>query len=281
MLISIAGASSSGKSTLLNGFISIFGQDNVAYIDMDGYHFHTRQKRIEINQYPDEFEANDFTRLISHLEVLESGKSIIMPTYDHTQGTFGDSILIVPKKFIFIEGLHANYLNSFSGKDLIKFSIFVNPEEDLRRSWKVKRDVSKRGYSYSDAIQQIYKREEYEKKYIFPQVSISDSVMNIERVVKISSTKTSLLITDKMQKTIKNIIKDFSKISVEFIERSMCGYVMYEICFVNDDNIGLALNELLVQIYHRDVRVPYYTKGNYSYNKAVNSLALLISMLSL
>lgn len=52
--------------------------------------------------------------------------------------------------------------------------IYMDTDENLRRFWKIQRDINKRGYSSRDIIAQIEKRISDAQKYIYPQKEYAD-----------------------------------------------------------------------------------------------------------
>ncbi len=179
-VIGVSGASGSGKSTFLRSMF--FYLKNVySYLDLDGYHKHTRKERKSRNEYPDQIKANDFNRIINDVKELSNWKTVSAPKYNHRKGVFSKPKKIEPNDILFIEGLHAGMINQISGEKLIDLSIFIYPEEDLRKSMKVRRDVWRRGYSYSEVIDQIEKRNPLVEQFILPQIDFSDIIVRMYR----------------------------------------------------------------------------------------------------
>ncbi|MHA1279704.1 MAG: hypothetical protein ACTSQ8_21075 [Candidatus Helarchaeota archaeon] len=278
--VSITGASSSGKSTLLNGLSNILGRDNVTHVDMDGYHFHTREERLALNEFPDEPKANDFNKLIADLKALSSGNSILMPTYNHTHGEFGKPIIIYPQKYIIVEGLHAILINTIAEKKMIDFSIFIYPDEDLRRSWKIKRDVNKRGYSFAIALEQIYKRENYVNKYINPQIFLSDCIFLIEKNQR-NELVYKLLFTRDMKDKISFLRYAQRNLIFEFDKRNIRNKDFYELKYDYEKYIIEILPEIQKKNKLSVGEIPKLTMFNNSYTNTVYLLAFLISQFNL
>lgn len=180
MFIAIGGASSSGKTRILKSVKGMLDRQSTAHLDMDGYHKHDREDRLRRSEYPEQLEANDFNRLCTDLTELHQGISITIPMYDHASGKFGKQRLVHPQKIVFVEGLHATGINSICKNNLIDLRIFLDPEEDLRRSWKIKRDVVNRSYSYPLAVEQIEHRAPFVKEFIMKQRYMADALVQIE-----------------------------------------------------------------------------------------------------
>jgi uridine kinase len=193
LIIGIAGASSSGKSRLISQLMKNFTDETVAIIDMDGFHIHDRKERELLDEFPEDEKANNFDKLFLAIEALKSGQHVVIPTYDHKKGGWSDPKVIFPAPIVFVEGLHAGSINKISGKNLIDFTIFTYPDEDLRVDWKLKRDVIQRGYSREEAIKQIKEREIFVEKFILPQVDLVEIVF-VTTQNNISGLKQSVLV---------------------------------------------------------------------------------------
>ena len=179
LTLGIAGASGSGKSYLTDAICKFLRRDSYVHFDMDGYHFHNRDERNKLNEYPENPTANNFSRLVYDIQQIQNGQNISMPTYNHQTGDFGNPKYIQAKRIIIVEGLHANLINSYAGKNIINFPIFINTEENIRNTWKVSRDVLERTYQYNNVIEQIQKRKDFIEKYIYPQMLNSKIIINI------------------------------------------------------------------------------------------------------
>jgi hypothetical protein len=103
---------------------------------------------------------------------LKHGRSIRRSHYDHDTGKFTLPLFIKPRKLLIFEGLHSFYLKDQI--DVYDLKIFMEPDEDLRRFWKVKRDVERRGYEPSKVIEQIESRLEDSIRYISSQADSAD-----------------------------------------------------------------------------------------------------------
>ncbi len=177
--VGVGGASSSGKSRVLRSLTALLGRRYTAHVDLDGYHRHDREERTHLCEYPDQPEANDFETLFSDLTALRRGLLVKIPMYNHKTGRFDTPRKVNPKPIIFVEGLHAAAINSICGKKLIDFSVFLHPEEDLRRSWKVRRDVADRSYRYMDAVEQIERRRPFVEQFVLTQREMADVVVQM------------------------------------------------------------------------------------------------------
>jgi phosphoribulokinase len=112
---------------------------------------------------------------LSALTQLQQGGKVRKRQYDHQEGRFTGPLVIAPNDFVAIVGLHPFYLGS--QRELFELKIFVDPDEDLRRKWKVERDTQTRGYTREQVIEQIEKRMADSLKYVKPQMKHADVVI--------------------------------------------------------------------------------------------------------
>lgn len=224
LTIGVAGKSSSGKTFVLSQVKRFFKDFPVSKLDLDGYHFHDREQRALRREYPEELAANDFGKIISHIQRLKIGESVVSPTYDHESGKFGSCVEVNPGKILFIEGLHSGLVNEMAGKTLIDLSLFINPSEALRTFWKKKRDVNERGYSRKESLSQIKERKEFEKEFIEPQMCQSNLIYKVRRSGGGGLSEKIYCET----KLICDIGNSLSKLGVRFVKsRPVCNKTNY------------------------------------------------------
>lgn len=180
LIIGIGGNSGSGKTTFTNSFSKLFGRHESTTIRGDDMH---KWERGDSNW--NEFthlnpEANYIHKEIEFLKFLKKGVSINRRNYDHSEGKFTMPKKIKSKRIILYEGLHPFYLSEM--KQTFDIKIFMDPDEALRRKWKIKRDTKKRGYSEEKIIEQIKSRKEDSEKYIKTQSSNSDIIISFNQL---------------------------------------------------------------------------------------------------
>lgn len=176
-IIGVAGDSGSGKTTFSDAITAILGPDIVSTITLDDYHLLDRNERARRDLTPLNPEANDLDRLARDVAILKEGRPIEKPVYLHDSGTIGKSIAFYPTKFIILEGLHP-----FSTSSLLKhldYTIFVDPDNEVKYDWKLRRDVSKRNYSPEAVLVDIQRREPDYRRYILPQRASAGTVIKI------------------------------------------------------------------------------------------------------
>ena len=176
-IIGVAGDSGSGKTTFTRAIRSIFGRDLVSMITIDDYHRYDRAERRVLGITPLVPEANRFDLLEEHLGDLKAGKTITKPVYNHDNGKFDPPVPFSPTKILIVEGLHPFVTPTL--RDLIDFKLYVDPDPDVKRAWKIKRDVEQRGYSSETVIKEMEERKPDYERYVAPQCRFADAVIRI------------------------------------------------------------------------------------------------------
>ena len=174
----VAGDSGSGKTTLSSGIKRILGEKMVASFSMDDYHSLDREQRKDLGITPLNPAANHLDLLADHLEALRMGEGIDKPVYDHSKGKILGTVPFGPAPIIIVEGLHPFYTERL--RNLIDFKIFIDPSRDVKRLWKIRRDVGDRGYNRDQVMKEILQREPDYKLYIDIQKIYAEVVVKIQ-----------------------------------------------------------------------------------------------------
>jgi phosphoribulokinase len=174
--IGVAGDSGSGKTTFTGAIRQIFGEDLVSSISLDDYHRYGREERRALGITPLTPEANLLGNLEQDLEALKKGKTIEKPVYNHHAGTLDPPVPFAPGKILILEGLHTLFTARLRG--LLDFTLFVDPDEEVKRLWKMKRDTGDRGYRSDEVEEERNRRASDYGKYIAPQRQYADAVIS-------------------------------------------------------------------------------------------------------
>ena len=178
LVIGIAGGTGSGKTTLMNNLIGRFG-DVVTVLSHDNYYKRrdelTYEERSKINY--DEPDALETDLMAYHLDKLRHGESIQCPVYDFTQhNRSGETVTIVPKKVIIVEGILI--FENKELRDLMDIKIFVDTDADVRLCRRIKRDVNKRGRSLESVLEQYQTTvKPMHEKYVEPSKKYANLVV--------------------------------------------------------------------------------------------------------
>ena len=179
VLLGLAGDSASGKSTLSRGIEYILGVERVGRVCTDDYHRYDRAARGALGITPLAPEANRMDLMAAHLRSLAAGASVRKPTYDHHAGTFGPEEIVEPGEIVIVEGLLP--LADRGTRDAIDVAVYLEPEEILRRRWKLERDVFERGYAPQQVVDEIHRREADAAEHVHPQRGFADIVVSFHR----------------------------------------------------------------------------------------------------
>ncbi len=175
--IGVAGDSGSGKTTFTQGIRDIFGSNLVATITLDDYHRLDREGRKREGLTALNPEANRIEQLEKDLIMLRQGVPIEKPVYNHGTGTFDPPVIFWPKKILILEGLHTLFTPAL--RKYLDFTLFVDPAQEVKYDWKLRRDMAGRGYTKEAVLQEITEREPEYEQYILPQKEYADTVIHI------------------------------------------------------------------------------------------------------
>ncbi|MGB4579576.1 MAG: phosphoribulokinase, partial [Methanoculleus sp.] len=227
------------------------------------YHRYDRQERKDLGVTPLIPEANRFDLLEEHLFDLKAGRSIQKPVYNHDNGRFDPPVPFHPTKILIVEGLHPFITERL--RDLIDFKLYVDPDPDVKRAWKIKRDVEQRGYSPEAVLAEMEVRRPDYERYVEPQRRFADAVIRIafsKYGREISENRNVYHVTlcqNEIGRTIKNIdlsIDLFPILSlaqrnfmVEFTTEEMGGREMGALTFDGE------LNYTVVRKLERNIEI--------------------------
>ncbi len=175
IIIGIVGDSAAGKTTISRGLVQLLGPERVTHVCTDDYHKYDRRERAELGITALHPDCNYLDVMELHLERLHYGQPILKPVYDHSTGTLVRPEYLQPKQFVIAEGLLG-----FSTPVMRQFydvKVYLNPPEELRSVWKVKRDTAKRGYTPAQVLAELEKREPDSRDFIRPQRKHADIVV--------------------------------------------------------------------------------------------------------
>ena len=144
----------------------------------DDYHRYDRKERAEFGITPLHPDCNYLDILGQHLSLLRHGAPILKPVYDHRTGSFAPPVYVQPRSFVIAEGLHG--MSTAALRQSFDVRIYLDPPEELRQRWKVKRDTAKRGYTPEQVREELRRREGDSRAYIRPQRAHADIVVRFQ-----------------------------------------------------------------------------------------------------
>ncbi len=175
ILLGIVGDSAAGKTTITRGLVNILGAEQVTHICTDDYHKYDRVQRAQLGITPLHPDCNYVDVMELHLERLHYGQPILKPVYDHAAGTLVRPDYVLARQFVIVEGL-LGFLTP-TMRQFFDVKVFLDPPEDLRWAWKIKRDTSKRGYTPEEVQAERQRREPDSQAFIRPQREHADIVV--------------------------------------------------------------------------------------------------------
>jgi phosphoribulokinase len=172
VMIAIAGDSAAGKTTLTRGIAEVLGPDQATALCVDDYHRYDRAERRSVPFTVLNPACNYIDIMEQHLQLLALGRPILKPVYDHSTGQLTRPVLIEPRQFVIVEGLLP--LHTKLARACFDITVYLDPPEQIRRSWKLERDCAERGYTRDQVLAELARREPESEAYIRPQRQWSD-----------------------------------------------------------------------------------------------------------
>ncbi len=175
ILLAIAGDSGTGKTTITKGIAEALGDERITSVGADDYHRYDREERKSLPFTPLHPKCNYIDIMEQHLHHLSMGHPILKPIYDHDDGMLKRPEHVEPEEFVIVEGLLP--LHTKVSRACFDISVYLDPPEDIRIAWKLKRDTSKRGYTEDQVRKELEKREPESAEFIRPQRAHADIVV--------------------------------------------------------------------------------------------------------
>jgi len=177
LLLSIAGDSGAGKDTLSDALRDLFGAKGVVQVSGDDYHLWDRKKPMWRAHTHLDPRANNLDKFEKDILRLKGRGAIRARHYDHRYGRMTKPKKLQPRDVIISSGLHGLLPTELRKQSNI--CIYLDMDEALRRKLKIKRDVHLRGHALSAVEAALKARMPDSHKYIYPQKSKADLVLQL------------------------------------------------------------------------------------------------------
>jgi phosphoribulokinase len=180
VMLAIAGDSGVGKTTITEGLVKALGRDRITSIGVDDYHRYDREERKGLPFTPLNPKCNYIDIMEQDLQHLVLNHPILKPVYDHTTGELGRPEYVEPREFVIVEGLlplHTKLLRA-----CFDVTVYLDPPEEIRIAWKLRRDMKKRGYTEEQVREELGRREPESAEFIRPQRSYADIVIRFSHI---------------------------------------------------------------------------------------------------
>ncbi|MGI9063659.1 MAG: phosphoribulokinase [Pseudonocardiaceae bacterium] len=182
VMLAVAGDSATGKTTLTAGLAQALGPDRVTVLCADDYHRYDRVERVGLPFTPLHPDCNYIDIMEQHLQLLALGRPILKPVYDHCTGRLARPELVEPTEFVIVEGLLP--LHSRRTRACFDVSVYLDPPEDVRRSWKLTRDCRDRGHTPAQVLDELQRREPESEAHVRPQRRHADIIVRFAPIAE-------------------------------------------------------------------------------------------------
>jgi phosphoribulokinase len=175
VMLAIAGDSAAGKTTITRGLVEALGPERCTAVCVDDYHRYDRAERRDLPFTVLHPDCNYVQVMEQHLRLLAMGQPVLKPVYDHGTGRFARPALVEPRQFVIVEGLLP--LHTKLARACFDATVYLDPPEEIRRGWKVRRDTAERGYTPEQVLAELERREPESAAFIRPQRAFADIVL--------------------------------------------------------------------------------------------------------
>ena len=155
ILISVAGGSASGKTTVVDEIIEAMDGYDITVLRHDDYYNDQSDLSME-ERYKTNYDhpsSLDNDLLVEHLETLLDNKPIMKPIYDFVLHNRSDKKeLVNPTNIIILEGILV--LADQRIRNLSDIKIYVESDDDIRFIRRLQRDIKERGRTVDNVVNQ-------------------------------------------------------------------------------------------------------------------------------
>jgi phosphoribulokinase len=162
--------------------VQALGPERSTAVCVDGYHRFDREERKGLPFTALHPDCNYIDITEQHLQLLATGHPILKPVYDHHTGRLTRPELVTPKEFVVVEGLLP--LHTKLECACFDVTVYLNPPEEIRRQWKIRRDTRQRGYTRDQVLAELGRREPESEAFIRPQRRHADIVVRFAPVAQ-------------------------------------------------------------------------------------------------
>lgn len=160
--VGIAGGSASGKTTLLRALLDHFNPAKLTLVSQDNYYIAKEHlpKTDDGEVNFDHPEALDLARLCTDLQSLAAGNQVVIKEYTFNNvNAVPKMITYTPSEIVVVEGLFVLTHQGIS--KMLDLKVFVDADEHIRLSRRIKRDFEERGYT-------LYQVLDYYERFVVP-----------------------------------------------------------------------------------------------------------------
>lgn len=155
VVVGVAGGSGSGKTTVVERVAQLVGHQRIGVLAHDRYyreldHLPPVERRSVNFDHPSAFDDD---LLVEHVEQLRAGRAIDVPRYDYVSFTRAPGTdRVEPSPVVLLEGILI--FASPRLRELCDVKVFVDADSDLRLLRRLRRDITERGRSIEQVLDQ-------------------------------------------------------------------------------------------------------------------------------
>ena len=179
LVVGIAGATGSGKTTVARRLTEALPRGSVALMQHDSYYRDrsdlSYEARCELNfDHPDSLETS---LMVEHLQHLRAGKAVRIPIYDFTtHRRLADTHRLEPGAVVVVEGILV--LADPDLRAMLDIKVFVDTDADIRVFRRIRRDIEQRGRSFESVRRQYYSTvRPMHQQFVEPSKRWADIIM--------------------------------------------------------------------------------------------------------
>jgi uridine kinase len=177
LTLGLAGDSGTGKNTLALAISGLFAEGAVTRLSGDDYiRFEGRGRRRPAFD-PLDPRANDLESFTRDALSLISWRPIVCRNYDPATGLFTPPRQVRASDMVLITGLHV--LRAPALRAQLHTAVFLDMDEDLRRFFRIRRDVHERHNDMDTVLAAIQRRRADYQAFIEPQRRYADVVFSL------------------------------------------------------------------------------------------------------
>ena len=195
------------------------------------------------------------------LRKLKIGRSIKRKEYDHISGKFLKERVLYPKNMIIYEGLLPFFLEK--QRNQFDLKVFISPDMELVKFWKINRDINERNKSIDDIVKQIKERKLDSDKYIVTQKQFADIIIvpKISLKNNLISEINSLINSDKILniETLKLKLASYNKEDDIDFTLIFPNSISFDIIFdIFTKHKSVKINHKYIDSKHQEIKISEY-----------------------
>ena len=178
-VIGITGRSGSGKTSLVQILLEMFGPNQLSVLSLDDYYKPRTKQKLDNEGYynfdlPDSFDLNKFH---ADLTSLVRGEEISVPSYHYNSSELPEFKTITSASVVIVEGLFVNYSPMIN--DHIDYNVFIKLDQETSYNRRLTRDVNQRNYQQPEIKHRFFRHAEPAyQQHIEKYEALADCLLN-------------------------------------------------------------------------------------------------------